>query len=40
MPHRLLTVPGGKYGNLTGDEYVKVYSGVREFLSRFDLVPR
>jgi hypothetical protein len=38
MPHQPLTVPGGKRGNLTGTN-TTVYSAVREFLTRYDLMP-
>lgn len=38
--HQLITVPGGKHGNFTGDEYVKVYAGVRAFLAKYDLLPK
>jgi len=40
VAHQLVTVPGRKHGNFTGDEYVKVYSGVREFLAKYDLMPK
>jgi acetyl esterase/lipase len=40
VPHQLITVPGGKHGNFTGDEYVTVYSGVRQFLAKYDLLPK
>ena len=39
VPHQLITVPGGKHGNFTADEYVKVYGGVRVFLAKYDLLP-
>ena len=29
----LFTVPGGGHGNFTGDERVKIYNKIREFLS-------
>lgn len=40
VPHQLLTVPGGKHGNFTGDENVKVYGKVRAFLAQYDLLPK
>jgi acetyl esterase/lipase len=39
-PHQLMTVPGGKHGNFTPEEYVKVYDGVRAFLAKYDLLPK
>jgi acetyl esterase/lipase len=38
-PHKLITVPGGKHGNFTGPEYIKVYNGIREFLGSYNLLP-
>jgi hypothetical protein len=40
VPHQLITLPGGKRGNFTGDEYVTVYGGVRQFLAKYDLLPK
>ena len=31
VPHQLITVPGGKHGNFTADEYEKIYDGMRAF---------
>jgi acetyl esterase/lipase len=39
VPHQLVTVPGGKHGNFTADEYVKVYAEIRSFLKKFNLLP-
>lgn len=38
--HDLLTVPAGRHGNFTPDEYVTVYTGVRAFLAKHDLLPK
>jgi len=40
VPHQLITVPGGKHGNFTADQYVTVYGGVRAFLAKYDLLPK
>jgi acetyl esterase/lipase len=40
VPHQLITVPGGKHGNFTADQYVTVYEGVRAFLAKYDLLPK
>jgi acetyl esterase/lipase len=40
VPHQLVTVPGGKHGNFTADEYVKVYAAIRAFLAKYDLLPK
>jgi acetyl esterase/lipase len=34
VPNQLLTVPGGKHGNFTADERVKIYTTIREFLAK------
>ena len=39
VPHQLITVPGGKHGNFTMDQYVTVFAEVRKFLARYDLLP-
>lgn len=38
VPHQLITVPGGKHGNFTADEYEKIYNGMRAFLAQYNLV--
>jgi acetyl esterase/lipase len=40
VPHQMLTIPGGKHGNFTGDEYMKIYSEIRTFLAKYDLLPK
>ena len=40
VPHQLVTVPGGKHGNFTMDEYVGVFAQVRKFLATYDLLPK
>ena len=40
VPHQLITVPGGKHGNFTMDQYVKVFGEVKSFLARYDLLPK
>jgi dipeptidyl aminopeptidase/acylaminoacyl peptidase len=39
VPHQLVTITGGKHGNFTAEEYVNVYSEIRAFLAKFNLVP-
>jgi acetyl esterase/lipase len=34
VPHQLLTIPGGKHGGFSPDERIKVYSTIREFLTK------
>lgn len=34
VPHQLLTIPGGKHGNFNPDERLKVFSTIREFLTK------
>jgi acetyl esterase/lipase len=38
VPHQLITVPGGKHGNFTADEYEKIYDEMRAFLAKYNLV--
>jgi len=40
VPHQLVTIPGGKHGMFTGDEYVKIYGEIRAFLAKYDLLPK
>jgi acetyl esterase/lipase len=37
VQNRLITVPGGHHGNFTGDERVKIYGEIREFLKKNNL---
>ena len=34
VPHQLLTIPGGKHGNFSPEERLKIFSTIREFLTR------
>jgi acetyl esterase/lipase len=40
VPNQLVTVPGGRHGNFTADERVKIYTTIREFLTKNGLGPR
>ena len=40
VPHQLVTISGGKHGMFTGDEYVRIYSEIRAFLAKYDLLPK
>jgi acetyl esterase/lipase len=40
VPHQLVTVPGGKHGNFTMDDYVRAFGEVRKFLGKYDLLPQ
>jgi dipeptidyl aminopeptidase/acylaminoacyl peptidase len=40
VPHQLVTIPAGKHGMFTGDEYVRIYSEIRAFLAKYDLLPK
>jgi hypothetical protein len=35
-----VTVPGGKHGNFTMDDYVRAFGEVRKFLGKYDLLPQ
>jgi acetyl esterase/lipase len=37
VPNQLLTIPGGKHGNFTDDEYVKAYATIWQFLGAHGL---
>jgi len=39
VPHRLITVPGGKHGGFSDDETVMIYAAIRDFLSEHNLGP-
>lgn len=32
--HKLLTIPGGKHGNFTADERVRIFTAIQEFLAK------
>jgi acetyl esterase/lipase len=36
----LVTVPGGRHGNFTFDENVRIYTAIRTFLAKHNLLPR
>jgi acetyl esterase/lipase len=36
-PNEFLTIPGGKHGNFTADERVRIFTKIREFLSKNNL---
>jgi acetyl esterase/lipase len=38
VPTELLTVPGGKHGNFTFEENVKIYAAIRSFLTKHSLL--
>jgi acetyl esterase/lipase len=40
VPHQLVTIPGGKHGMFTGDEYVRIYGEIRAFLTKYNLLPK
>ena len=39
-PNQLLTIPGGGHGNFTAEERVRIYTTVREFLTRNGLLSK
>jgi acetyl esterase/lipase len=40
VPHQLVTIAGGKHGMFTADEYVRIYSEIRTFLTKYNLMPK
>jgi acetyl esterase/lipase len=40
VPHQLVTIAGGKHGMFTGDEYVRIYTEIRAFLTKYKLLPQ
>ena len=40
VPAELMTVPGGKHGNFTLDENLKIYAAIRSFLAKHNLAAR
>ncbi len=38
VPNQLLTIPGGKHGNFTPEERVRIHKTTREFLSKYHLM--
>jgi acetyl esterase/lipase len=39
-PNQLVTIPGGKHGMFTADQYIKTYGEIRAFLKKYDLLPK
>jgi len=39
LPHELVTVPGGKHGGFSDQEYMTAYAKIRSFLTKHNLVP-
>ena len=40
IPNKLITVPGGLHGNFKPEEYPRLYSEIRDFLAKYNLVKR
>lgn len=40
IPNQLLTIPGGRHGGFSKEEYLKVHATIREFLARHGLPTR
>jgi acetyl esterase/lipase len=40
VPHQLVTIAGGRHGMFTADEYVRIYSEIRAFLTKYNLLPK
>jgi len=40
VPNQLVTVPGGKHGGFSRDETLRIYSTIRQFLAKHNLLPR
>jgi acetyl esterase/lipase len=38
VPNQLLTIPGGKHGNFTPEERLKIYATIREFLTKYHMM--
>jgi dipeptidyl aminopeptidase/acylaminoacyl peptidase len=38
--NELVTVPGGKHGNFTPEQYVTVFGEVRKFVAKLGLMPQ
>ena len=38
VPNQLLTIPGGKHGNFTPEERLKIYATIREFLTKYHVM--
>ncbi len=39
-PNQLVTIPGGKHGMFTADQYVMIYGEIKAFLKKYDLLPK
>jgi len=40
VPNKLVTVPGGLHGNFKPEEYPRLYSEIRDFLAKYNLLKR
>ena len=40
VPNQLITIAGGRHGNFTADERVRIYTTIREFLAKNGLGPK
>jgi acetyl esterase/lipase len=40
IPNKLITVPGGLHGNFKPEEYPRLYSEIRDFLAKYNLLKR
>jgi acetyl esterase/lipase len=40
VANQLVTVPGGRHGMFTADEYAKAYNEIRAFLAKHNLLPK
>ena len=38
VPHLLVTIPGGKHGNFSPDERLRIYTAIHEFLSKYHVM--
>jgi acetyl esterase/lipase len=38
VPNQLLTIPGGKHGNFTPEERVRIFAATRDFLAKYHLL--
>jgi acetyl esterase/lipase len=40
VPHQLITIPGGKHGGFTREETLKIFTAIRQFLGKHNLLGR
>jgi dipeptidyl aminopeptidase/acylaminoacyl peptidase len=38
VPNELVTIPGGKHGNFTPEERVRIHKATRDFLAKYHLM--